>query len=179
MMTSYSDGADMMIADKSIKTIKDLKGKSVATEPGTISHAFLMLALNDAGMKSKDIRFYGATLQDASKKFVDKKVDAIASFPPHSRPATNDPRSHVLTTSAKYPGKITDHIICRDSIINENPEAVQALVNGFIRSVDEIAKNTDPSLKIIEKAIDKRQSFEELKGDLSVVVLGNKKTNDE
>jgi NitT/TauT family transport system substrate-binding protein len=52
-----SAGNDGFVAKKQFRSIKSLKGKTVATELGTVDHFLLLQALAKNGMTEKDIVF--------------------------------------------------------------------------------------------------------------------------
>jgi NitT/TauT family transport system substrate-binding protein len=54
MTTDNSTGADKIIVSDKIKSIKDLKGKKVAVENGSVDHFLLNQALKRAGMTFKN-----------------------------------------------------------------------------------------------------------------------------
>lgn len=76
LVLDNSNGADGLVAKNGIDSIKDLKGKSVATEYGTIEHFFLLNALKTAGLTEKDINFVNLSIADAAPAFLSGKVDA-------------------------------------------------------------------------------------------------------
>ncbi|WKB36600.1 ABC transporter substrate-binding protein [Terrilactibacillus sp. S3-3] len=76
--TDYSAGGDGIVAKSGIHSIKDLKGKKVGTEVGTIEHFFLLTALKDAGMSEKDVQLTNMSVEDAGNAFIAQKLDAAA-----------------------------------------------------------------------------------------------------
>jgi len=50
LVNDNSAGNDQIIADKSIKSVADIKGKTVAVEEGVVDDFLLVLALNDVGL---------------------------------------------------------------------------------------------------------------------------------
>ncbi|UQZ32749.1 hypothetical protein C2I18_03755 [Paenibacillus sp. PK3_47] len=63
-----------------IKTIKDLKGKTVALAKGTTSHVFLVKVLAKNGLKEKDLKIVNLPLPEAHSAFQGGKVDAWATI---------------------------------------------------------------------------------------------------
>src|SRR3954452_21444181 len=61
-----SAGNDGFVAKKEFKSIKALKGKTVATELGTVDHFLLLQALSKNGMTEKDIVYKNMTVPDAA-----------------------------------------------------------------------------------------------------------------
>ena len=68
--------------DSSIKTVADLKGKSVAVTRGTDPHIFLVRALADAGLTEKDVTFVLLQHADGETALIRGDVDAWAGLDP-------------------------------------------------------------------------------------------------
>ena len=51
MMFDRSNGTDGIVATKNIRSIQDLKGKSIAVEEGFVGHFFLLYMLDKYGVK--------------------------------------------------------------------------------------------------------------------------------
>jgi len=56
LVNDNSAGNDAILAKPAIKSIKDLKGKTVALEQYTLSHFLMLQALAKNGMKASDVR---------------------------------------------------------------------------------------------------------------------------
>ncbi|RYD03002.1 hypothetical protein N752_21570 [Desulforamulus aquiferis] len=77
--TSY--GADGILAKQDIKTLEDLKGRSVALDVGTTSHFFLLSCLQKVGLSDKDITITPmGSSGDAGQAFVAGKIDAAVTW---------------------------------------------------------------------------------------------------
>jgi len=76
--------ADEVLAnkDKGIKTIEDLKGKTIATSLGTSSEIILNLALASKGMTQSDVKIVQMDPSAAVTAMVTGKVDAAAIWSP-------------------------------------------------------------------------------------------------
>ena len=61
MPIDYSNGADAIVADKSIKSIADLKGKKVAYPFSTCDNLLVAFALEKAGMKESSRAWASST----------------------------------------------------------------------------------------------------------------------
>jgi sulfonate transport system substrate-binding protein len=68
--------------DSAIKTVADLKGKSVAVTRGTDPHIFLVRALADAGLTDKDVKFVLLQHADGETALIRGDVDAWAGLDP-------------------------------------------------------------------------------------------------
>ena len=78
-----SHGGDGIVAKKEIKTIKDLKGKTVAAQLGAgASYFWLNYVLAQNGMKLADLKAVDMKAGDAGSAFVAGKVDAAVTWEP-------------------------------------------------------------------------------------------------
>src|SRR5438874_2473197 len=55
VLTDFSEGNDMIIGKPGIKSIKDLKGKTVGLEENLVEHLLLLHALKENGVDEKDV----------------------------------------------------------------------------------------------------------------------------
>src|SRR5882762_5378965 len=77
-----SYGNDALIAKPGIASVKDLKGKTIATELGTCDHFLMLKALDAAGLKESDVKYTNLTVPDAAAAFIANKVDAAVIWQP-------------------------------------------------------------------------------------------------
>ena len=64
------------------RSLKDLKGKTIATELGTCDHFLMLKALAAAGLTEKDVTYTNLTVPDAAAAFIAGKVDAAVIWQP-------------------------------------------------------------------------------------------------
>jgi NitT/TauT family transport system substrate-binding protein len=148
-----STGNDAIVISETIKSIKDLKGKKVAAEEGTVDHFLLVLALKRVGMTIKDIQFVPLETSKAADAFVAGQVDAAAIFAPFTTKALKRPGSRVLFSSKDFPGAISDHLVFTRKFVSEHPERVQAVVDSWFATLKHISKgmNRDEDDLIMSK----------------------------
>jgi NitT/TauT family transport system substrate-binding protein len=151
LVNDNSTGNDQIIVREGINKIGDLKDKTIAVEEGTVDHFLLLLGLKQAGLSEKDINIKPLETGAAAAAFVAGQVDAVGVFAPFTTQALQRPGSKVLFTSADFPGAIPDHLVVNRKLIQEQPKAVQGLVNTWFATLDFIKKNPDKSLEILAK----------------------------
>src|SRR5690242_14662139 len=64
-----SKGGDGIVANKDVKDVADLKGKSVAVSEGSVSEFYLNVLLQRAGLKESDLNIVNMTASDAGTAF--------------------------------------------------------------------------------------------------------------
>lgn len=148
VVNDNSTGNDQVICDRSISSIRDLKGKTVAAEAGVVDHFLLLQGLAKEGMTQRDIDFRGVKTDIAAASFQSGQFDCVAVFAPFTIQALKRPGSHVLFTSADFPGVIPDLLVATAKAA-EDDVAMQRLVKAWYLTLDWIAAHRDEALKIM------------------------------
>lgn len=148
-----SAGGDGIVARKEITSLKDLKGKKVAFDEGSVSQFFLNVLLKEAGLAQKDIEAVNMSAGDSGAAFVAGKVDAAVTWEPWLTKGKSAPHGHLLVDSSKTPGLITDVLIFRRDVIEKRGREVQGVVNAWNKAVAYWEKNPKESNEIMAKAV--------------------------
>jgi NitT/TauT family transport system substrate-binding protein len=160
-----STGNDQIIVSPTIKTIKDLKGKFVAVEKGSVDHFLLGQGLEKAGMTLEEVKLVTLETGEASRRFGDGSFDAVATFAPFTTDAMKRSGSRVLFSSADFPGTISDHLVASRETIEKHPEQVQALVNAWFDTLKLIEAKPTQALETMAKlakvTVPEYQSYEQ------------------
>jgi len=142
-------GADGVMATNDIKTIKDLKGRTVAMQRNFISESFLNYLLIKNGLKPTDVTPLDMEGGAAGAAFVAGTVDAAVTFEPWLSKAKERPDGTLLTSSRDEPGVIVDVLIVRNEFLQENPDAVRGVLAAWFRAVDYAKKNPTEAYAIM------------------------------
>lgn len=109
LINDYSNGNDMLIADKTIADVKALKGKKIGLEEGFVPHLITLKALEANGMTESDIEIVNTPTDKTPQVLKSGKVSAICAWQPNSGAALKEvPGSKAIFTSADAPGLIYD-----------------------------------------------------------------------
>ena len=149
LVNDNSAGNDKIIVTEDINTVAELKGKKVAVEEGVVDDFLLTLALEENGMKRKDVEIVPLETGAAAAAFAAGKADAVGAFPPFWLTALEREGSKELITSAEFPGAIPDLLVVSQKVIDEQPEQVQALVNTWFDILAFMAENPERSDEIM------------------------------
>jgi NitT/TauT family transport system substrate-binding protein len=151
-----SAGNDGFVAKKEFKTIKSLKGKTVATELGTVDHFLLLQALAKNGMTEKDIVFKNMTVPDAAAAFRQGKLDAAVIWQPSLNDVMKEGKANLLFTSKDVPGLIPDLLVVQSKVATAREADVQKVVAAWFDVVDFIKKNEAEAVKIMAKLVEQK-----------------------
>lgn len=161
LINDNSAGADGIVAQSSIKSLKELKGKTVATEVGTIEHFFLLNALETAGLSEKDIQLTNMTVENAGPAVISGQVDAASLWEPSLSYAASEGDTNLLFDSSEIPGLIPDTLMVSGKVLKNRSAEVQKIVKAYFDGMQVYAEKPDEALGYMAKQAD--ISTEEMK----------------
>jgi len=135
LVVDVSHGADVVVGRPGMKSMKDLKGKSVAVESGALGAFVLSRALTLSGMQASDVTVVHLESNEQPKAFEAGTVDGAVTFDPY-RTQFLQAGATTLFDSTQIPGEIVDLVAVRASVVNKQPKAVQALLTGWFDATD-------------------------------------------
>lgn len=161
MQTDWSRGGDMIVATPMVKSVADLKGKQVAVAPNTPSQSLLIKALEANNMTLDDVIIVKANdAIEAGEMFQDGDVDAAVVW---DETCINEVRgAKVLTSTKDATHIIADIMFAKGTWIEENPEIVKGLVEGWMKGNAEVNTSSEAKQKAIEilaKGLDQNEDF--------------------
>ncbi len=113
LFTNFSNGADVIVANKNIATLQDLKGKLVGFQQYSLSHFVTIIALNSIGFTEEDIKHVEVKPSNANNMMTSGAIDAYVTYPPHSLQLLDSSENHIVFTSHNTPYKIVDNIVLK------------------------------------------------------------------
>ncbi|MFC4531849.1 ABC transporter substrate-binding protein [Sphaerisporangium dianthi] len=149
LVNDNSTGNDQIIAKEGVKSLADLKGRTVAAEQGTVDHYLLLLALRKAGLSEADVEFQPLPTDAAAAAFVAGRVDAVGVFAPFTTTALKRAGSTTIASSKDFPGAIPDHLVVTADLLGRDPKAVQALVKTWFDTITWIGANRAEAVQIM------------------------------
>ena len=81
---SHISNGDAVIGGPNVKTLEDLKGKTVGYAAGTSSEDILKLALDKAGLTMSDIKAMDMSAENLTTAMLSGSLDAVACWSPNS-----------------------------------------------------------------------------------------------
>lgn len=165
LVNDNSAGNDKIIVTAEINKVEDLKGKTVAVEAGVVDDFLLTLALEEKGLKRSDVQIKDLPTDAAAAAFAAGQADAVGAFPPFWSTALEREGSKELISSKEFPGAIPDLLVVSQTLIDERPDQVQALIDTWFDIRDFMAKNPERSDEIMAQragvSVEEFQKFKE------------------
>jgi NitT/TauT family transport system substrate-binding protein len=139
LVVDVSSGADVVVGRRGMRTMRDLKDKSVAVESGALGAFVLSRALALNGMQASDVNVVHLESNEQPTAFEKGEVDGAVTFDPY-RAQFLKAGAKTLFDSTQIPGEIVDLLAVRASVIDKEPKAIQALLTGWFGALDYIKR---------------------------------------
>jgi NitT/TauT family transport system substrate-binding protein len=172
LVNDNSFGGDAIVVRPEIGSLEDLKGKTVATELGTVDHFLLLTALAEHGMSESDIHFVNMAVNDAGPAFIGGKTDAAVLWEPFQTMAVKEGNGEVLFSSRDTPGLIPDLLVFREEVVSRRAADVQKVIDAWFDALDwylESKQNEREGLEIMARKAE--QTPEEFRAALEGIKL--------
>ena len=143
--------------DSPIKTIQDLKGKTIGTSAyGTWTDLSMRVGMNKAGFDPKDATVVQLPYSAMEASLREKKIDMMSVTPPFYQIAMAKGGVRVLFTAAEAQGRVQGlSLMARQSFLSDNPVRVQAFFDDYYRFLRYTfdPKNRDEMIEIGSKLL--------------------------
>ncbi|MBN2054178.1 ABC transporter substrate-binding protein [bacterium] len=137
----WSSGGDGIVVRDVIKSVKDLKGKTIVYAQNSPSQYFINNLLLNAGIQPSSVKSkYTATAFEAAAAFVsDPDIDACVSWAPDIYTIPEKVRgTRILTTTAEANKLIADVWAVRADFTKDHPDIVKGLVSGIFKGMRQL-----------------------------------------
>lgn len=165
LVADVSHGADVVVGRPGMRSMHDLKGKSVAVESSALGAFVLSRALALNGMQASDVNVVHLESNEQPGAFAKGQVDGAVTFDPY-RTQFLKAGARTLFDSTQMPGEIVDLIAIRDTTLTSQPDKVAALLTGWFAAIDYFHGNPKDAARRmgIRQQTSGEQFLETLKG---------------
>jgi taurine transport system substrate-binding protein len=140
---------------KNIKSLKDLKGKTVAAPFGSTTHYLLLQALNDEGVDPASMKIIDLPPSDIAAAWLRGDLDAAWFWEPNLDKAVNND-GHIFLTSglmAKRGYPTWDVGVVMNAFAEKYPDYVEKFVKAECAGIDFWLKNPAKTAEIIAEEL--------------------------
>ncbi len=140
----WSNGGDGIVVRDTIRTIADLRGKSVVLAQNSPSHFFLLNALINAGVQPSEVsfKFTQDAFQAAAAYNADKSIAACVSWAPDIYNLSDVKGNKLIVTSATANKLIADVWFARADFAKDHPDIIEGLVRGIFDAMVDLEQQT-------------------------------------
>src|SRR3954462_5700102 len=129
----WSNGGDGIVVRDTIKTIADLRGKTVVLAQNSPSHFFILNALINAGVQPAEVefKFTQDAFQAAAAFNADKRLAGCVSWAPDIYNLEKVKGNHMLVTTATANKLIADVWFARADFAKDNADIMEGITRGI------------------------------------------------
>lgn len=136
----WSNGGDGIVVRDNIKTVADLRGKTVTLAENSPSHYFLLNVLLNGGVQPSEVKmkFTQDAFQAAAAFNGEKSLSAAVTWAPDIYNLAKIPGNKMLVNTQTANKLIADVWFARADFARDNPEIIEGLVRGILDAVTEL-----------------------------------------
>jgi NitT/TauT family transport system substrate-binding protein len=145
----WSNGGDGIVVRDSIKTMSDLRGKTIVLAQNSPSHFFVLNALINAGVQPAEVefKFTQDAFQAAAAFNADKRLAACVSWAPDIYNLEKVKGNKILVTTSTANKLIADVWFARADFANDNPDIMEGITRGIFDAMVDL-KGQDAKQKV-------------------------------
>jgi NitT/TauT family transport system substrate-binding protein len=136
----WSNGGDGIVVRDTIKTMSDLRGKTIVLAQNSPSHFFVLNALINAGVQPAEVefKFTQDAFQAAAAFNADKRLAACVSWAPDIYNLEKVKGNHLLVTTSTANKLIADVWFARADFAKDNPDITEGLTRGIFDAMQDL-----------------------------------------
>jgi sulfonate transport system substrate-binding protein len=148
---SSEKSSGIVVSSKSsIRSLKDLKGKKIATAVGSILHQLLLIYLKSEGLKLSDVQLVNLVPADLNNALQSGHVDAVVNSDPYNAVAIKAGYGRLLVDATGYKD-IVSLIIARNEFVKANPQVTARYLKVYQKAETWLYAHPEEALKILQK----------------------------
>ncbi len=134
----WSNGGDGIVVRDNIKTVADLRGKTLVLAQNSPSHYFALNALINAGVQPSEVnfKFTQDAFQAAAAFNADKSVAGAVSWSPDIYNLAKVKGNRMLVTTSTANKLVADVWFARADFAKDNPDIIEGLVRGIFDGME-------------------------------------------
>jgi NitT/TauT family transport system substrate-binding protein len=136
----WSNGGDGIVVRDTIKTMADLRGKTIVLAQNSPSHFFVLNALINAGVQPAEVefKFTQDAFQAAAAFNADKSLAGCVSWAPDIYNLEKVKGNRLLVTTSTANKLIADVWFARADFAKDNPDIVEGLTRGIFDAMQDL-----------------------------------------
>src|SRR5437868_3836654 len=145
----WSNGGDGIVVREAIKTMSDLRGKTIVLAQNSPSHYFALNALINAGVQPAEVnfKFTQDAFQAAAAFNADKSLAGVVSWAPDIYNLEKVKGNRMMVNTSTANKLIADVWFARADFAKDNPEITEGVVRGIFDAMVDL-KGQDAKQKV-------------------------------
>lgn len=142
-ITDFSNGSNIILARAPITSVKELAGKKIAVEVGSLGIFLLVKALEQNSLKIDDVAIVPSDHPSFYRKLNNNTVDAVVSFLPLSHSLEKLNQLNVIFSSAEIPEQLLGGLAYDAKLIEKKRDSLAKLILAIEKAHQYVAENPE------------------------------------
>jgi NitT/TauT family transport system substrate-binding protein len=136
----WSNGGDGIVVRDTVKTMSDLRGKTIVLAQNSPSHYFVLNALINAGVQPAEVQFKFTqdAFQAAAAFNADRSLAAVVSWAPDIYNLEKVKGNKILVTTGTANKLIADVWFARADFAKDHPDITEGITRGVFDAMQEL-----------------------------------------
>lgn len=150
-VTDFSNGADVILVDPAVGSLRALKGRRIGLELGTFNVYVLLRGLQSAGLALGDVELVNldpARIPDALHR---GEIQAVVSYPPASLQLVRDRPLRPVFSSADIPREVVDVLSFDETLMKDRPDDIRRFLRAYARAQQYAADHVEESYGLMAR----------------------------
>lgn len=141
----WSNGGDGIVVRDSVKSVADLRGKTIVLAQNSPSHFFVLNALISGGVQPSEVKFKFTqdAFQAAAAFNADKSLAGVVSWAPDIYNLAKVKGNRMLVNTGTANKLIADVWFARADFAKDNPDIVEGLVRGIFDGMEALKEQNN------------------------------------
>lgn len=151
LVTSWSDGADVLVARPPVAALADLRGRRIGVQPGSLGTLVLARALESVGLGLGDVLPVFVDETHMANALATGAVQAVVTYPPYSSAVHDVPGAVALFDSRAMPRELVDVVALDAPVVAADPDRVRRIADAFARAVRFMREQPDAAYAVMAR----------------------------
>jgi NitT/TauT family transport system substrate-binding protein len=141
----WSNGGDGIVVRENVKSVADLRGRTIVLAQNSPSHFFALNALINGGVQPAEVnfKFTQDAFQAAAAFNADKKIGGVVSWSPDIYNLAKVKGNRMLVNTGTANKLIADIWFARADFAKDNPDIVEGLVRGIFDGMESLKEQSN------------------------------------
>jgi NitT/TauT family transport system substrate-binding protein len=140
MVIDVSNGGDALVASANIKSVRELRGRRIGVEGGSLGALVLWRALEYGELAKTDVHLVPVDATGQQAAFAAGAVDAVVTYEP-TRSTLVARGANDIFNSSMMPNEIVDVLVVRGAAIREQEQALAHLTDAWFYALDYLRRH--------------------------------------
>ncbi len=153
LVTDISAGSDGIVAQKSIQSVNDLRGKKVGAKLGTVNHLILLEALAAAKIPPSAIEIVDVSNEIGYYEIKKGNLDATVIWEPLLSETAKAIDGNIIFTTKDLDSLVIDGVLTRSSFVKENKEELTKFILAWFDVMHAVETKPNEVFTVVSKQL--------------------------